>query len=223
MTPEHSPSRHDLAWLHPWWRKALRGPADPDALPAVEAWFARGLPAVVCRLEDPLDESVGLGIAFPARLGRARVGLRVAPGAVASLAPPLRLGAAVASAPAHWQGALAELDSDAERAGLSLGVYGSLAWQHLSGEPYVTGRSDVDLLVAPRDLAELARALGLLGARACREDPRLDGEVLLGGGRGVAWRELLSPGSRVLLKSGRAATLVSLREALGGLPGGRPS
>ena len=215
MAPERGPARHDLAWLRPSWRDGLREPVDLALLPALEDWFARGLPAVVRRLGPPRDDSVGLGVALPSRLGGARAALRVAPGAVARLGPPLRLGEVVASAPARWRAALLDLDAEAGRAGLSLGVYGSLLWQHLSGEPRVTARSDVDLLVRPGDRAGLRRALATLGARAAEADPRLDGEAILGGGRAVAWRELLAPRGRVLVKSGDGATLVPLGEALG--------
>ena len=105
----------------------------------------------------------------------------------------------------------------ARAAGLVLRVHGSLAWQHLSGEPHVTERSDVDLLVRPRDAAELDAALALLRAHARLGGPRLDGEILLPGDRGVAWRELAGRSERVLVKSGTAVALEPRRGALGAL------
>jgi phosphoribosyl-dephospho-CoA transferase len=65
----------------------------------------------------------------------------------------------------------------------------------------------VDLLVRPRDAAALSRALDLLGSAATGGPPRLDGEVLLPGGRAVAWRELAGGASSVLVKTGCGAAL----------------
>jgi phosphoribosyl-dephospho-CoA transferase len=202
-------------WLWPQWRESLLAPLAFDARPVVEAWLGRGLPAVACRLDGRLPETaVALGIALPAP-ERRRVSLVVAPEAVAAVAKPIRLAAALPSAPVGWRGTLWDLDADARALGLSLGVYGSLAWQHLSGHTYMTDHSDVDLLVEPRTEAELARALCLLRSRSSLRAPRLDGEILLAGGRGVSWREVLGAPRRVLVKSRASTSLVSLPDALG--------
>jgi phosphoribosyl-dephospho-CoA transferase len=79
-------------------------------------------------------------------------------------------------------------------------VTGPLAWQHVTGEPYVTGRSSVDLLLRPRTRLQLETLIALLRAREDGEGPRLDGEVLLGWSDAVAWRDLASGRRRVLVK-----------------------
>jgi phosphoribosyl-dephospho-CoA transferase len=218
MTADPRPARHDLVWLVPGWRAALRAPVEPRLLDEAERWTSRGRPAVAARrgtLSGAPDD-LALGIALPGP-GKRRVALRVAPAAVARVAPPVALRDAVESAPARWRARLAALDVEARAAGLPLAVYGSLSWQHLSGEGFVRDGSDVDLLASPRSAAELRSALALLAAHAGERDPALDGELLLGLGRAVAWRELLSGARRVLVKSGTAVALEEVRDALGAL------
>jgi len=214
------PSRHDLVHLRPSWPGALVSAPDPALVPHVEAWLGRGLPAVACRVAAGLPAgAVALGIALRVGSVRRRVSFAVAPEAMARVGPPLPLGSVIESAPPGWRGALGELDARARGLGLSFRVYGSLSWQHLSGESHVRGASDVDLLVRPRTGAELERALRLL-EHAPSSAPRLDGEVLLEEGRAVAWRELLAAPPRVLVKDRLAVALLPLREALGPLATG---
>jgi phosphoribosyl-dephospho-CoA transferase len=218
--PDPRPARHDLVWLRAGWQSALRAPAPATDLAVVDRWVGLGRPAVARRAEREDPDAIALGVALPPADGRRRrVALLVAPAAVARVAPPLRLADVVASAPAGWRPRLAALDAAARRAGLALGVYGSLACQHLAGEPYVSAASDVDLLVRPAGAAELRAALGLLLAHAAGP-PALDGEVLLPGGFAVSWRELLTRPERVLVKSGAGAAIRPTREALGPLAEG---
>lgn len=211
------PDRHDLVWLAPGWEGALAAPLARDALAAIRTWIARDRPAVACRAAPGAPGTIALGIALPPGGALRRVALSVAAAAVARVAPPLALAAALASAPAAWRHALAALDRDAREAGLAPRVYGSLAWQHLSGERYVHATSDVDLLVRAADAEELRRALSLLRPRALDAAPRLDGEVLLPGGRAVAWRELAAAPRRILVKSRSAVAIAPTSEVLGHL------
>jgi len=218
VTRELPPRRHDLVWLSPGWPRALVLPLAPEALREAERWLARGLPAVASRLDARAgEEAVALGIALPPAPERRRISLSVAPGAVVRVERPLRLAGALASAPAGFRPKLEALCVDARALGLSLGVYGSLSWQHLSGDRYLTESSDVDVLLEPRTRAELAGALELFRSRAALDRPRLDGELLLEGGRGVSLRELLANPRRVLVKSRTSVSLLSLSLALGSL------
>ena len=218
MHADAAPRRHDLVTLAPSWEGALAEPLPPALLARVRAWVARGRPLVAARRDPGWPGAVALGLALPPAESLRRIALRVAPAALARVAPPLLLRAAIESAPAAWRAPLLALDAEARSAGLALRAYGSLAWQHLSGEPYLTERSDVDLLVRPRDAADLRRALALLGSRAALAAPRLDGEVILPGG-GVAWRELLAGAARLLVKAPAAVALEPAARALAGLPG----
>jgi phosphoribosyl-dephospho-CoA transferase len=217
MGPDPFPARHDLVWLREAWRRSARGPVAPRDLEALEEWFARGLPAVACRRSAPCGDALALGIALPPRCEgeKRRVAILLDPAAVARVARPATLRDAVQGAPVSWRERLLALDRAARAAGVLLRVYGSLAWQHLTGLSYVTAGSDVDLLAEPRTGAELRRVLELLRASDAGAAPRLDGEVVLTGGRAVAWRELVAGGARVLVKSGASVVLEPRRALLG--------
>jgi phosphoribosyl-dephospho-CoA transferase len=205
--------RHDLAWLRPRWRDSLLTPLEAVDEAAIADWADRGRPAVVCRsLAGAPAGAVTLGVALPGP-GR-RLGLLVRAEAVARRGAPLRLRDAAASAPQAWRGPLAALDHALRSVGVTAGVFGSLAWQHLVGEPYLRPTSDVDLLLELPGPASPWPVVDLLLAHD-RGAPRLDGELLLPGGRAVAWRELATRPARVLVKSIDGVALLPLDQALG--------
>jgi len=89
----------------------------------------------------------------------------------------------------------------AQAAGLSVTVYGSLAWEYRCGTAYVRADSDVDLLFDAQAAPLLGPVLTL--AQALSADagvPRLDGELILPGGAAVAWRELARQPEELLVK-----------------------
>jgi phosphoribosyl-dephospho-CoA transferase len=205
--------RHDLVWLGPRWRQALLLPLAAGDEASIDDWVRRQRPAVVCRREGgaPVG-SVALGIALPGP-GR-RIGLLVTADAIVRRTGPLRLREAAASAPAAWRAPLAALDMALAAVGTSAGVFGSLAWQHLVGEAYLRPTSDVDLLLGLVGPASLWAGLGVLAAHDAGP-VRLDGEVVLEGGRAIAWRELLRRPARVLVKWTEGVALLPVAEALG--------
>ena len=188
--------RHDLAWLQP-------GIDLPAALPEdARRWLEAGNPAVVCR-RDSGPELVRLGVALPA-VGSdenpRRCAVEIEPGALAEVRPPLDLEEAIASAPAKWRQPLKDLCCEGEASGLRWHVLGSLAWRHLHGGTGFVDEttSDVDLLFAPKNSAELDAALHVL-ARASGS-LLLDGEIRFPGHRDVSWREWARRPSEVLTK-----------------------
>lgn len=76
----------------------------------------------------------------------------------------------------------------AEGRGIKFAVYGSLAWQALTGLAYVTPTSDLDVLVTVRSERELMESLDLMKGRA--GNLPLDGEVIFPNGMAVAWKEV---------------------------------
>ena len=128
--------------------------------------------------------------------------------------PPLTLGEVVPSAPRAWRGALIRLEDAFRAIGLPLRVYGSLAWQHIARQAYVTERSDVDVLFRPESRGQLDRALAVLRDWERCSGLRADGEALLPDGSGVAWRELLQARSRVLVKCAGSVELREVTELL---------
>lgn len=197
MPGADAPRRHWRVWLTPSWARFLRSPLSAADQDVVEAWRARNQPMVAARHqpEDPPD-GLRLGLAPP---GQPRIGLHLAMDAVADIAAPLDLDTVLDSVPALWRPALQSLAASTAALGVSARVFGSVAWQHFSGESYLRPDSDVDLLFAPADWGTVERLLAVLE----RHDgtPRLDGEMLLPDGGGVAWRELASGYDRVLVKA----------------------
>ncbi|NYZ12546.1 malonate decarboxylase holo-[acyl-carrier-protein] synthase [Azospirillum sp. RWY-5-1] len=202
--------RHCLVWAAPEWAE----PADPRDRALVMEWLALGRPAIVRRpLPGEAASRVPLGIPLPLAQGRRRVALSVPPAALRRTEPPPRLADALGAAPDRWSRPLAELADALPEAR----VYGSLAWEWLTGEGYLRPGSDLDLSVPVAGRAALDRALAVLGERVAWADPRLDGELELPGGDGVAWRELLTDAPRLLVKGGTDATLRPRAALLAGL------
>jgi len=194
------PARHARAWLGPSWQVHLTSPVAEQARAALLDWFARGRPAMLCR-RDPGDApGVALCVTLPASRWLASIRFTVGRSAIARMAPPVPLAEVIPAAPPDWRRPLSDLDRAAAEAGVPLSVTGPLAWQHLTGEPYVSDRSSVDLLLRPRTRRQLEQVIALLRVREDGEGPRLDGEVLLGWDHAVAWRDLANGRRRVLVK-----------------------
>lgn len=164
-------------------RDAVLESGDPAVL---REWIGRARPLIVRRpcLSDDARE-VFLGVCLP---GKRRLACRMPVDAVVSVEPPPR-----------WRG-------DAFPApGLSLRLFGSHAWQALTGLAYVTPTSDLDLLLDISTLAEwealLARGLALPA------QPRIDLEIVFRGDASFNWREYLSPAADILIKSNRTVWL----------------
>lgn len=184
--------RHDLVFLHP--DAAFRfacGAADPALTAAVREWIEAGRPLVTARQPAGSAEAV-LGLALPLAQARRRVTCLVERRAIARVAPPLAPLRCLARLPADQAEVLAILDKSLNAVGVRVGVYGSLAWEAVSGEAYRTSDSDIDLVCDVHTLAQYHAALQFLEAAAARLSCRLDGEVRFPDGHAVAWRELLA-------------------------------
>jgi phosphoribosyl-dephospho-CoA transferase len=160
-----------------------------------------------------------LGIPLPPSRGRARIALRAPATAMLRSRVPLRLAEVLATADLERRPALEQLQADAEALGLVVRVHGSLAWQHLTGEPYLTAASDLDLLLAAGSRWQLSAALRMLQLWERRTGLKADAEMVLPAG-GVAWRELAGGAAQVVAKREASVALLSREEALAGLPAG---
>lgn len=169
-------------------------------------------------MDHGIANTIAVGLALPPTQGKRRIALSVAAHDIARYTPPLLLADAIAHAPAGWQSALAELDIAAANIDLEMRVFGSLAWQALSGLPYVTPQSDIDLLWRPLSNAQLQQGIALLARWEQDHWLRADGEVLFGASSAVSWREwaTLQSGDdqRVLVKRASSAELVAARELM---------
>lgn len=195
--------RHQLVWLTAQgWDDCAHNCANDADRAAIAQWRAMDWPAVVRRREPgAAADRLGLGIPLPPDADgvKRRCAIAAPLDAIQRRQPPLALADVAVHAPAHWRAPLAALLADAERHGCVLSVFGSAAMQALTGLPYLTPRSDLDLLLHPRGVAALHAGLALL-LRHAGALP-LDGEIVFPGGAAVSWKEWTGSGEqRVLVK-----------------------
>jgi phosphoribosyl-dephospho-CoA transferase len=217
-------SRHTLVWIQPQYSEAVAAQIPEDALRApVAAWLAADRPLVVarqpCARSGTMEpDTISVGLALPPAQGKLRIALSLSSNDIARHALPLKFSEAIAHAPSEWQPALTELDAAAMDIGIELRVFGSLAWQALSGLPYLTPQSDIDLLWHPNSRRQLQQGIALLARWEQTSGLRADGEVLFGGSSAVSWREWstlqIGDEQRVLVKRESSADLVAARELL---------
>ncbi|MFE1599812.1 malonate decarboxylase holo-[acyl-carrier-protein] synthase [Methylobacterium sp. ID0610] len=209
--------RHDLLAVEPGaWAAVLTGRPDLAGVPHVAAWAAMGRPVILRRSHPGEEGRVPAGLPLPPRDGKRRIGLSLPPVSV-RLRAPVALSEARGACPGPWAATVSEVVALGEEHGLAPRPFGSLLWQSLTGLPYLSETSDLDLLwpvagAVPRGL------LDGLAAIEARAPMRLDGEILLPGGGGVNWRELhaAAPGDAVLVKH---RDRLGLREAAAVLAG----
>ena len=216
-SPAASPAlrRHDLVWIVPAQHAALSAQiADAALSAAVLQRLAAGAPLVVGRQTLPLPgvgagdgaATLAAGMPLPPAAGKHRLPFRIEPAAIARASPPWALAAVIPALAARWRGPLQSLHDGAAEAGIAFRVFGSAAWEALTGEAYMTPQSDIDLLWRPRGGAQLDAGLALLHAWERATGLRADGEILFGADDAVAWREWdpaagRPPSPRVLVKT----------------------
>lgn len=211
--------RHTLVTLTAagWDAACARDPA-LAADPLVHAWAEHGWPLIVRRASpDEADAPrIPLGLPLPPSAGKRRIALNVAADALASVAPLPALADVLAAAPHAWHPTLRELDALGARCGVQGRVFGSLAWQALTGERYLSDASDLDIVFPLPDAASLAALLDGLAALDARAPMRIDGELLRDDGAGVNWRELHARLPEVAVKTAIAVELMSADAFTGG-------
>jgi phosphoribosyl-dephospho-CoA transferase len=216
--------RHALAWpTAAGWTRIACDADDDEARRWLARWFARDWPLVVRR--SGADEAVrpghvALGLPLPPAAGKRRLALRLAAADIAHHAPPVALQEILDALPQPWRAPVAALVRDAGAIDVRLRVYGSAAWQALTGLPYLHDGSDLDLLCHPQDMTEVDSTVALFERWQDAHAPRVDGEIVFPGGAAVAWREWRSePASyRVLVKELDRAALVPREQLLRRLP-----
>ena len=194
--------RHHLVWIAPAHYASVAAEIPDRALRGAAAnWLAAGWPVVVCqqsngRVRVARKARITVGMPLPLAQGKRRVALSIAPEWIAGTAPPQLLRDAIPRLPEPRRAALMRLDQRASALGLALRLYGSVAWEALTGRSYLAPESDVDLLMQPTTAKQLAAAIAMLCAWEVESGIRADGEILFGDDDAVAWREWMSGGHR---------------------------
>ena len=123
-------------------------------------------------------------------------------------APELGLGPWASRPPSETQAGkmpallwpVAQIQAAAKAGGCELRTFGSHAWQYLTGLPYVTEFSDIDLLLfveSRTSWSAIRRGLEQLDRAS---SPRIDLEIVLAGDASFSWREFSTNPDRLLFK-----------------------
>ena len=195
--------RHDLLRVEPRaWPRVLRRHPDLAALPEVAQWAALGRPLMV-RRRSPEDEEnyLPVALALPPSSRIRRVALQVETPDIREKMPGVTLRSVEKDTPLSWQPTVAAVLEVAEETGIKPRIFGSFLWERLTGLPYLSATSDLDLLwpVGNRDC--VTYLVSRLAAIEAEGAVPLDGEVILPGGAGVNWRELHRRDPEVLVKT----------------------
>ena len=211
--------RHDRVYLQPG--AAFETPCVEAGGPlwlAARQWIDQERPLVAAR--QPVDdERVLLGLSLPLTHDRKRLSIDVDRSSIAAVRPPVAVGQCLSRLPAAAGDALRLLDDEIAGCGARLGIFGSLAWEVVSGEACRHAGSDIDVICDVVDHRQYEIALAALARAQSRLDCRLEGELRLPDGNAVAWQELAqadcSAGKKVLVKGEAAPALMPLSEFLG--------
>ncbi|MDO9420033.1 MAG: malonate decarboxylase holo-[acyl-carrier-protein] synthase [Herminiimonas sp.] len=214
--------RHNRVWLSSsGWQRACAA-ASPAHLSALQHWAANDWPLVVRRSESVLPaDSLGLGLALPpdAQTGvKTRIPLTVTLNEITQHEPALAFSAVANAVPSAWQAAYVDLIHELDAAQLKLHVYGSLALQAITGLPYLTAKSDIDVLFSPHTHVQLQQGLQIL--QTYSQQLPLDGEIVFPSGRAVAWKEWANAANsshKVMAKSMTTLNLMNVDDLLFGL------
>jgi len=210
--------RHDLVYLHPeaTFATPCAEMGDPFWL-AAHDWIARGRPLVAAR-QTADAERILLGLSLPLTQQRKRLSINVDHSALAGIRSPLSIEHCCPRLPVAEAEVLRRLAGKAIACSARLGVFGSLAWEALSGEVYRHAESDIDLICDVETLAQFDAMLSALGQAAGQLSCRLDGEIRFPDGNAVAWREVAAqrehPAAAVLVKGAHEVSLQPLQVLL---------
>ena len=211
--PDGAPRRHDLVFVSAAaWRTLLESRGDLAGEPLIAGWVDRGWPLIVRRMMPGEAPGLALGLPLPPSHGKRRLALGLPRDALVSCAPPPLLREAMGAAPLAWQPTLERLIA----LSADVRVYGSLAWQFLTGLDYLTARSDLYMLLPMPRPAEALRLIAGLAALEQAAPMRLDGELVRSDGAGVNWRELHEGAAEVLVKTTHDALLQETHRFLDG-------
>ena len=210
MSPELP--RHSLVWIDAaaHWIALCKTP-----VARLRAWLEADRPAVAARLQgDEPASFVRLGIALPPSMGKQRLSFAAPRSAIKHVRGTLLLREIVDAFPASWLDDVRSLLAIASAIALEPRVYGSFAWQALTGDRYVGPTSDIDLVWRPCSTGQLDALTAALLRWERSTGRRADGEVVLPSGDAVCWRELSSESSRVLVKSASSVALRARSDCL---------
>lgn len=213
-------TRHTLLWLRSDAALAGASRATPrEHVATLNAWITADRPVIVRRpgaTERVAEHEIAVGLSLPPAPGERRIAAVISRAAIHRIAPPMTVGEAMPALPRPWQRDLHRLVRDAHGIHIDVRIFGSLAWQALTGLPYVRDGSDADLLLAPSVRDHVSMLIALLTRWEYDTGRRADAELVFPGDAAVSWREWSQgrDAQRVLVKSTARVALMMRGELL---------
>lgn len=176
-------------------------------------WRDRDLPLIVGQQNVDMDEGmVLLGLPLPPAEGKRRLSLIVEADHIKKIERPPLLLDTTGCAPKDWHATIEKLLGCTP----SFRVFGSLAWQYLTGFQYLSATSDLDLCFdingLEHELPQLLNALNEVG----KDAPMVIDCELISTAGGVQWRELeQKPARQLLVKTLKGVRLIDYAEWIG--------
>ena len=194
--------RHQLVQLLPAaWDRLLASHHGLVAELWLKRWADHHWPLVVRRPLPGETGGVAVGLPLPPSAGKQRIALQVRHADIASLAPLPSVSDVIGVAPRNWRASLRRLIQLAQQYHVRCGVFGSLAWQRLTGLGYLGSDSDLDVVWSLPHRTQMTEFLTRVAEIDSHAPMRIDGELIREDGAGVNWRELHSGASELALKS----------------------
>jgi phosphoribosyl-dephospho-CoA transferase len=201
--------RHALVYLRRTaWRRLRETHADLASNSLVTRWIDHDWPLIVRRPQPDDGPGLALGLPLPPSSGKRRLSVVVAMCDIAAVLPPPSLKSARYAAPPSWLPTLNGLLHLGSAHGTTPRLFGSLAWQSLTGLEYITAGSDLDLLLPVRGNTRIVALTAGLAALEATAPMRLDGELLRDDGAAVNWRELHAGTRELLVKSASGVAMI---------------
>ena len=186
--------RHDLATIRPGAPVQIQcNEMVQDAEAIVQDWISGGLPLVIARqsgYQNGKTAQIAMGLTLPPKDGSLRIGCLLHTDDILQVCPPTPLLACIPSLPLRLVMPLLALAQDLQSIGIEALVYGSIAWQTISGLEYLHAESDIDLLSEVDTPEQLHDLIAILKKNSALLNNRLDGEIRFPDGSAVAWLEL---------------------------------
>ncbi len=213
------PQRHALVTVasEPW-RRLVDSRGDLSEEPLIVAWADRGWPLIARRPDIGESDGLACGLPLPPSLGKRRIAVVLQHADVVATRPPPRLDECRSAAPASWSNAIESVSALAAIHGGPARVFGSLAWQWLTGLPYLSATSDLDILLSCAARNDIDHQTAGLAAIEANAPMRIDGELVRPDGAAVNWREMHSGVQEIIVKTASGVTMVRRDLFVGDLP-----
>jgi len=156
----------------------------------VNQWIAEGR-AFVCPRQNPRSALLQLGLAFVDNGIKHRAFLQARHQDVLRGTMPHELADCLGHFGENEAAVLGQLVEKLKTAGLSLYVFGSVSWEKISGKPYRTEKSDLDLLCDVATIEDVRLVTDAFAAADCELPFSIDGELRFPNDDCVNWLEVL--------------------------------